>query len=752
MAITINLDVAEPRIQLSQLRGLDYGPTWDFFQVYNPGVVMDMATRTVFLTPLPVSPTWQTTTTGVYQRLKRANFSYAGATLGTAYWADEEKGFAGNWYLSSIGTAQAQGTVFTTENFDGNSGFYVSWFAPNWGLDKGTALNIGYKAPNASSWLRVGNDGQVYVFYGTAFQGVWSMTDKTRVEALEEQVEELQTRYGEFSDSGQMPNSSMTGGAWQSLIVIPKPHRELLVMSPSAGGAFVATIQDLPPYDGYQTVAQPIAHKGPLWFNVPTGQVTIQLFPLGYATAGTVYSMPHYCYYAPGSTQTCTVTTYAGSFSAACAVSGTIVDGTAIGTAFPFDGTASVYRTKCVLTGDGKATPFLSGVHTEFSAVMGTTYNDPYDIINYVSGASPPKLSVPDTPANVTFTMRVDSPTELSAYAEKMTRIYNRPVQVQIGSVTVFQGRTQPPNVEYGISDAATHVELVSKDWWTVLENYLFTDPLVLDGLDIGTALAKVVMAAGFSAAQLDIGTPDYRLVGNEDPANGNWAHVVKVGDTAAKIIEEIHRDNIPDWYMGFKPGTAGPVFFCHSPEELGTVPVGTVYTSQYDAPGGTVDRGHIARTYRETRLMPLANEVIVLGREPDTRNRIQVRAYDVDSYVGSTDPALRPDDWIGEQRVYILNAPEITTVEHANIVAAKLIERMCNRPHMVEIECDMLFKTDGYPVWRGDVIQFGTADLYRVESFDSEFVCDSDMVVWSDAHGTATYWRPTRYILEAVV
>lgn len=743
--IQVLLDVPQSRTQLSSLRGLDYGATWDL--TLGGNVVMDYSTLTPILAPLCLTDAWLTPT-GDTERLRKANFDVSGAL--SPYWTEAEVGYSGNWYLVSLGTAYANNFVETTMQYDANRALYASFFTPNWGQTQGTAIQLGWISTDATLdnlHVNVLNNGHVQVYHGTVFAGQQSITAISRIESVETRMDELETQYGAISSGDGAPVGRDITNQYQSILIYPRPYREIVVYSPSAGGGFCMTIPSMPPYEG-SGETRVVTPPGWMFFKVPEGQAICQLWPVKFAESGTVVSQPHVMYYAPGTAQAGSATLYGAFLHENTSLVGSAVLHPYTGAAFASDGTANQYRMQCVLTGNKTHTPYLIGASNVWPGLADDTYDGSIDVTPWVSAKDGITISVPETASGVEMNMTLLGPEDLSASAASPDTTYNRPIRLDMvnwdgGTVTVFEGSNEPPEIEYREVDFVTGVKMKCRDQWYKFENHVFTDPMVLDGMVIGTAIYNIATECGWASDAVDIDYIDQMVPGADNPANGQWGHVIKAGETAAKWLEKLHKDYAPTWFMGIKPGSAGPILYFKDPEVLGTVPVGTVYPTVAEAGG---DLRRVVRKMQERRLRPLANEVIVEGLRPFLNERVTSRWYDVDSYVASTEPASRPTNWIGEQRIYIYQNPRLQNENECSLVAAHLLDRLCDRPYMLEIECEMQFKSDGLPVWRGDALQVGTIGIFRVQSLEAKITYAGTAF---SAQGSLVGWRPTTYVLE---
>lgn len=738
MNINLIIDGPEARVARQGLRGLVYGHMWDLR--YSANVVLDWPTKTIMLVPRPLHPDWWTCT-GQYARPRKSQFSIASSSN----WIEREIGVSGNWYLQSLGTVEASTVVYYANPLAANRGLYVSFFTPSWGDGDSIAILFGWQSAEREVSLAVRNDGLVATYVGTALQGAEGIVLPREEPSDEELALNPRTAYGLASSAGGAVNREQIGNQFQSILVIPRPPRELIIASPTAGGAFCQTLIDLPlgePYEGTVTPA------GTAWFQVPYGQACVQFVPLTFLQSGTVVSQPLYCYYPPGTVQTSSVTIHSGTLGPGCAVSGTLVAHPYSGTAFTPDGTATAFRVQCVATGPGNYTPYLYGCAPEFSAIMGTTSATMGIVINNVVAEGGLKLDVPDGPSGASLRFSLRAPAALEGSVPLIDMIGNRPVTLTLTAdvgtaqvtTVVFQGRNDPPSWEVMPTDEAQTLEFVCHDWWHRLETTIVTDPLVLDGMNMGSAIHRLVSLAGIPDENIYVAPMDVNMPADDNPAAGHWKSLVNVGDTPARWLQTIHRNYLPEYYMGFRPGTAGPFFYCVSPEDVGTLPMAIVTTD------GTA--GYAARSFSAVQPAVLANEIIVEGMEPGSRERLVARAYLPDSFDPSTDPGSRPYYWLGENRVAIYQNPNLPTREDCAIVASKLLDRLSRRPQVAELECDLLLGLNGVPLWKGDVVQVDGA-LYRIQSLSVDFqLVGAGMEI---APGL-DHWIEARYVLEAIV
>lgn len=715
-AITVRLEDAEARILLDGQHLLFDGGQWDLS--LSSGVGVDNVTYTGMLLPLPFSAEWQCRGDSDNARLRMSGYTIAG---GTASWYELEPGFSGNYYLCSRGTVSGSAIVYTTQSFERNRGVYLSWFTPAAAVEQGTAIEFGWLGPGQSVSCRVLNNGDVEVWDGAA----QVLTGNVR----------LPNAYpGTIGPQGATTGAAaaQSSNRYNDLLAIPCRGRELLLLSKTWGGGFNVALERIAPDAVDPTITEP----GPLWWQVPSGQAIVQMAPMRYATAGTIYSAAQMMRFAPG-TVGGSVTMYSGTPGyGTVSVAGTIV--TAGGSAW---GTAdTVARCRVTLAGNGIASPWVYGARADWDATLGTVPAAP--LVATVLTRQQARLTVDETPGEVRLEFGVAYPETLEGSALPLARtLSNRPVQLQLGGTTIWRGRTEAPRWQEACSDEARTLTLTARDYWAVLERYRMAEPTPLDGLNLGSAVASLVQMAGFGTAQLDIGSVDFTLPRSDSESRGEWALIPKVGDTPAEWLTRIHEDYAATYMMGWAPSATGPVFRFKSPDAMGSASVGTVRLTV-----GTLDASNVARSIDTQTLPPEANDIWVVGADPRTRRPIVSHRADIDSQDPELAGTARPANWLGEPVKFGWVNPAIQTQGVANWCADILYERLAVEREIIEFEADLLIRPDGLPVWRGDVVTVGTAD-YRVRSLESVF--DLEVGGTVTGFGSGGVWRPTRYIAE---
>ena len=712
--LSVLLDVSEPRVLLDRLVYYTDGRQWDMRLAQNAGV--DAVTHTGMLLPLPFTTAWHTQSTGAYARLGKSDYSLTTPNR----WLEHNIGFNGNIYLQSRNINEV---VYTNAYYEKNRGQYISWVAYNYGDDKFVQIECGFGTVGSGVSLRFWSTGDVEVWHATALIGNGSLTENVA----------YPDRYGAQGQARGAGQRSLANEI-VSVCIIPCRRRELLVLSTGAGGGFNFLFDHIDENDPDPTITDP----GPFWWYVPSGQAMVQCAPLRYAAAGTLYSAPIRLRYPPPTGSTAEINVYHDPCGyGASSVSATAVDAQTLAP-FVSNGTADSVRIRVDLSGDGAATNFVYGASITFAGTVADTIAGTANLTPYMLASAGSRLEVPESPADVRLTLTLKSPEELeTGSAPKLRTVGNRPVEARLGSVVFFAGRTDHPSWSEAISDETRELIVECRDRWKAFELYRFQEEDILDGLNLGTAFQRIAMLPGFRASDMDIRPIDFDLPETGQASNGEWAHRIEVGKTVAEVLMDLHQTYCPLHYIGWVPGTAGIKFRVAGTADLGSSAAGTVYLTA-DAAGADLTK--VCRKYKETILEPESNDVWVMGFHPHTKLPIVAHYAATASQNPLLSPGLRPDNWMGEPVRYAWVDPAIVTQEACAWAAAVLGERLTRIRRMAEWESNLLVKSDGVPIWRGDVVRIVGKGLFRVNTISCRFELENQ---------NRTLWRPAVYTGE---
>jgi hypothetical protein len=723
--LSLLVDTVEPRIKQDRLILLRTGENWDLNTLSN--IYVEPETQTAMLLPLPMSATWQTSCTGHYKRLRKEDCSFTTASK----WANHDLKFTGDTYLHC--NAPANEIVQTLESYSHSQAMFISLFGFSDGNSSRELLECGWGTYSATASardlsLRIWSNGNVEVWRGA-----------TRLEKG--------MKISNGKKNKQTPANTSTPGAPTSQVandrldicMIPFKRRELLLASNF--GSDSITFDELD--ELVKTNA--ITRAGTFWFRVPSGTAQVQIAPLRYATSGYFLSNSYQWHEAPAVDAVLSSRSfYQPGFSPSSGVVSLVeTDGT---TPFVPNGIKNTVKMKVALTGDGTRTHFYSASVTTFPPITANTADDSTDITAYALSAS---LSVGESPSDTKLSMVLKSPAALAtAGMTKADTISNRPFEAKIGTIKIFSGRTNTPKKNLRISDEATQLTLECQDRWKALEKYIIRFAHPLDDLDLVDAMKYLVGLPGYSASDIDIEAFDFKIEAVGDSSKEDFTAMMQVGDTAAKWLLDLQSGYIADSVMGWVPTATGPKFKCYSIDTLNALtPVKQLYISRFEANALDPDEIYkvLIRSFNEELFEVEANEVSIAWMDKKTGKNNRLFAADYDSQDPETVVDSRPDNWLGEPRLFGMMQNDLIKSEaDAAWCVKRWFKLLTNQQRFAEWDCEFLLKADGSPVWKGDVVSIISngypAGLYRITTIKADFKLEDTSRIWRPTHYTAVY------------
>lgn len=751
MTFQLFVDTAEPRIKRDRIVCLVDGRHWEDT---GQDAFIDGITQTGMLSPLPKTQEWETTTTGAYARLTKADYTFdtppfqaegtsppypPGVTASPDKWNTFEY-FPGDIFLQGQGVNDR---AITNQTFPKNRSFHLAWFAYNEGKTSEVQIEFGWLSEKSYIGIRAWTDGKCEIFKNGTQVGQGNIFERKVTS---------QTVYGKERSSQRTHHKARKGDSKSlaqqlvTLLIIPCRRRDLLFLS-NQGGGFRFTFANLDP-DNPDNEITPKDAK--FFWRVPTGQATVQCAPLHFKTSGYLLSEARTLHEPPGGA--------AAPSEVANCFAYTDIPGYGTGTFTPSlvdadtlepfvpNGTKDRVRVKVALTGDGTSSYWVYGAAGVFAAVTANTYSlQAFDIQAYVQQAT---LSVPDNPADVLFSVTCNNPDELSFLASGLDRIGNRPVECAFGGVSFLTGRSKTPSRRDGISDDVSHLMLEFRDRCKSLEQYRFSVATPYDGLEMAEAMKQIIELTGYSRDDMEIPDFGFRLPTIGQSSEGEFALYPEVDDKALDWFVRLWQTYARAWEWGWIPTGTGPVFKVRHLDDLNAQsPVYTLYpTIQEAVTIGGIPRDlayqFVYRTSEPTDIECEANVIYVTGRDPRTAQIFRSQFIDTQSCDPTLPPDLRPDNWLGEPRPYGLGDPSITTLEEASWVSAVLQRRLTQKRRLQPFTSEFMISDDGSPVWRGDVVTlYGIGDV-RITSLSAQMGQVNDNLLWRQTHYTSELVR----------
>jgi hypothetical protein len=667
------------------------------------------------LTPLPVTTSWQTSAAGLYYRWKSTDY----ILISPMAWKDYDRRFAGDNYLTSQNVNEIVTTAYT---FPKNRPFFLSWYAFNSGNSNFVQMDcyLGYGS-DTSVQLRFWSNGKVDIYKNLTLLGNGDITDNVK----------YPVRYGPNSTVYVQPGKQ-PAPQYMEVMIIPCRNRELLVVSNQSGG-FVWRFDDLDENDTDAT----ITGEGSFRWHVPEGQASVQFAPLNFLTSGTLLTTPYRERFAPASGAAHIERAFYNLPGyGTSSVTARLRNSTDTGDFTP-DGSSVDVRGRVDMAGDGTSTPFVYGMESVFSTVTANTDGLHSTVIdNYLTDA---ELIIPEEETGEVLTLKVKTPDALeTAGVTAIKRIENRPFEARVGSILIFGGRTNPPKFKDGISDYARDVRWEVRSRTKAHELYKFQEVTPFDYLYLDEAIKLIAKLPGYTDADMDIPAIDFQIPGVGAASEGEWANIPEVGDSAQSWLDKLHETYARNYWRGWVPTATRLVYRFKSEASLGTSPVAILYDSMQNAHvHGLYDLADYSHWYSDFEEEPLeleANVIRVIGNDPRTNLPIFANYVNASSIAPDTLVSARPDDWIGEPRPYAYFNPAITTLAAAFRCLGTLVSRVPVKHYVATWTCQMMFKTDGSPVWKGDPVQLYNKGVYRINTIRVPFSLETGNLVWRKA------------------
>ncbi len=707
---------------------------WDFSKS-SADFYQDPVTYTGMLMPNVQSSAWKTTFTGIYARLRKTDFTITTSAL----WREETNSGSGDYWLAGDNITATQ-VLETTADYLINQPFWIGSFAYNSDVQKYVLFECG--------WGGYGDidNGVSMRFYSDGTVEVW----KTSL-------------LGVHKVSGSQGNQT-SGQTFQGVMLIPCRKRELLVVG-TAGDGFSHAFTDLDESEDEPTITP----AGKFWVKIPYDSATrsakVQVAKIQFASSATAVSLPLSFAEAPLEDQEGPLGKLYGDLYGQTATPA-LMDTTGL-VAFVADGVQKDCRMRVTMSGDNSRSPFIYAVRGVFYGEDGQCSDEIVDAAPYIVDAS---LSVGESASSVSFGMTLMNLSTVEGDIPGIHEQCNRPVRVKFkDGPLLLGGRTDPPEAEKGPNPDAVPCHITVRDRWKGLESFVERDVVPFDGDTLEFALQTVtapVLGGTADAYDLDPEATTFIVPTNSSQTAGEWGTFMECGDRRSQWVDRLMDSFCPDWVYGFRPKIDKTVFYAKSPESLGTTAEVEVYDSWEQAYSVFITEGHDDRdarklahsltvqSFRTKSIEPEATEVRVTG--VDRRSGKPVHYYKVDEL--AEDPATakadRPDNWLGEKRLYGWVDTMINSGELAQRCVEKLYNRLTVRRRLAQWTCGLLMNADGSILWRGDnvsVVRNGTPEVYRVTALNVDFTKERDVDTMADDAYAGWFWREATYCGELV-
>lgn len=729
--LLIVVDHAQLRIKRDRLATLLDGKAWG--QSFRQDCFVDPVTATGMLMPSLFDPQWSATSAGRFARLRKSDYTLTTPNA----WVEFDRGrCVGDYYLHSQGTNEA---AIVTSPFERNRGVFLSVYNYSVGNEtKRIILDCGWNPVSVETefpdlGIRFFSNGEIEIYRNGVLDGTGA----------------LRGEQPNVFDGSQQPGE--TANRTLDIMILPFRRREVLIVT-NQGTGFSHVVQGIAEDDEDPTIHA----EGNFFWHVPEGKATVQCAKATFAPSGYLTAVHTVFLEAPETGEIPESLIFADLYGGD--VTASLVARADPDSPFIPDGDKRECRIKLDVTGVTGFTPNIYGAQVYFNPLFARTPNEEVELVetgNVVTAT----LSVPASHTDVELSVTLNSPDDLEfgdAQIALLRDIENRPISVRLGDIPIIDGFGENPEFRSGRAglDSVSSVVINVRDSWQRLHEYIFSDVVPLDGMNLADAFEFIAKTAGFDDAEIDIDPIDFDLPTSGTNYDGEFAVTIRVGDRAADAINKLHQTYCPLFFIGVVPTETGPVLRIKDNELLSWTPDITIYPTIEDARIALVGSAewsdadfrryasaHVWKSYKRDSIALETNEIWVQGFDHRVRKPILVRVQNNESKDPELSKTDRPMTWLGAPRKYAWTDPTLTTKSSVIRAARVLCKRLFPRRYFVEWESDFLIKSNGVPIWRGDVVELFDHELVRVVSLSGEFRKEPFHDAW--------HYRPFRYVGE---
>jgi len=733
--LTILLDTPQMRLSEDAVSLLCTGQDWDL-STADASVYVSPTTGMAMLRPGPKSPEWTTTQTGIFAKYSGlSDFGLTGIGSDGRGWALHQADSGGPFYkYVGANTGPDSGGVGGFGPVQpANQPMVLEFFVPNVTNAPFGVMECGWGASaTVGVSLRFYQDGHVEVWKDGAYLFTGS-------------ISELRHRQSRLNSDGLgRPVGYVT------VMLIPCCDRSLLVES-SVGGGFLYDFLDL----AEGLAGQTITPNDPFWFNVPAPcDAVVRVAPLQYAqTSGGIYGPVTGLRVAPESGASWTTSVFQASSQAVLSPLGStgpglVSIGVGVPTANPFAiaNPVQLQATLSPATAGTSFTPFVYGVRASMAAqtrACATPSGSPVDVTAFCTQFA---LEASDHVGGLRASMTLRGPTALAVAGVSLPMAQcGRAVTVSDGSGVFLDGVCEPPetDVRWALTeagagaDSVTEVRFGMSDVWKLATEYVFLDPLPLDGLNLLQAYNALVQVMGLTANVSESAAAISLPIAGVS-ARGGWNALVLPGDKGAEWLQRLHETYAATWRHGVNRSGQLCLFDPADTANAPTTSSLTLYPSLAAAAG--IASPVLYRSLKVRVLEPEANDLALIGVDARSERPILVRARDAASADPTAAVGDRPSNWLGRIKRLAYGDRSLATPTSCALAAEQLFDRLSTARTIVEFESEFL---DG--LWLGDLVTlqgapgFGNLTV-RLKAISARF---------RQVGAGASTWRPTRYVGE---
>ena len=735
--LKVYIDTANPRPDIGRIVIAADGTCWDK-AASDSTIFFDAVTNTAMLMPLSLTPEFETTFTGDYERFPASNLSFPTP----AKWVTNQVRGQYDYWHESLGVNEV---VQSRNSAAPNQPIYIGAYVDG---VKGSSDRV----------VLEGGWG-----YGTA--------QEVKVQLLasgQYRVWKSGTQVGQYAPGADAKdtkrtayNTSSSRGQFHAMTLVPCRYRDLLIIDAN-GSAICHTFKDLAPPDGSGPSFQVITPSAPIYFYASNGKAVVQLYQVRFKTSGNLYGPVTRTRFALPSGWSYSVNDL-GYHTMGLGTSGsrTITLVNADGSALTLNGTQDQVRLKVAMS----ASTAFDGIGVYFADAYSNTSsvntsNTNVDITTKVESL---ECSVgEDGRVQVTMTARKKMLTD--AGVNRPHIIANRAFAIRLSNGTTEQdlvrGQFDAPDIEYFERDDSANSDWAlltfrGQDYMGLLDRIWFRDVIAYDNTPIAYILEDLLCEGGFDCTtQVDYDSDFTPAATTIDASLDKWSLLPDRGDTIGKWIDKLHQEYAPLWIRGFGPPIGSfaetYVFRWRDPATVSVIPKVTLYQSISTATTAGVAEAlrpkRVIRRLTEVYERPEANQVQVLGQDPHTGELLWATMNDDASQDPSLAPSARPENWLGTTEPFLYQDPAIHSLPAVGYIALQMAGRLMPGRTVVEWESDLLVdSTTDVQLWLGDIVRIMQPDGTTTKG-DYQIVAIPSITFVDEGDGSRFRTRNVRY------
>lgn len=661
---------------------------------------VDPVTKTAMRCPEFFDEDFQTTDSGVYEKLGKADFEFGADTAGDrAKWDEQYPNGAGLKFLygkSFYDLCTAVDTWGTN-----NRPLYFAYFNSNpTGSEDGKILDIGW----THLYLSLYKNGGVEVYRDSTLYAVQSITmQDNRATGMQEKGKEK----NQYTD----------------VLIMPMRGRKLLVFSPVRGDGFLVDFfdQDL----GFVQIAS--TEKLKFQFYDPA-TCNILLYPVHFKTTGYLVGVENF-FNEDMPPDFDVAFTFADRYYGVTPQNPYLVEVDSVGTTFTGGKTC---RLRINMSGSSTSTEFIYGGVCTYHAIH--TVTDNLNACELGDSCRSFKLNIPEDWTNPTFSCEI-SDIEQFMVDNELTNMLNTnwvPIRLKRGDWVYYEGAMKPIEYEEMINQEATITTLDTYAWpICVLDRYYPNNRIVMDAYTPNQVISIVMQTCAIPVEQF-YASASALVISEEPSSNGDWNVVWEANETALEFLRKFMDSYIGDWSVVYRHGPTGVRLYFLDPIELWDVTVTKLFDDYIEAADYYDLTDHEAHrmTYyfwSRTNLAPNCNQLIVVGKDKQTQKPIWVFKKIGDSY----DPTIGLNDqkknWVGIPLKGGISNPGIDNLDILNQTLDSLVDKETLSKQLRSIKTHQVIDTDvGKILWPGEMFETrrrGTDGVVRAKTLDLQMV-----------------------------